>query len=705
MGREVTQQGQTTIQMAGPSLRTQILLPLGGYIWPSRTSRGYNQIVGTMENIGLGPATLNVYESVDPVVAGWDLVHTQLVGIGGRHTFAIDIQAENVRVEAVDTGGAATTVVLNANLMPISSQPSTNVVVNVLAQLRTLTSIHHLNAVAAAVGTNAAIEEYSNGLIQIVSGAITSATVRFETSQDGTNWVPTVARNIETGDIANQTELAGATNEAWEISVAGAALLRANITALVPAASSITITSKVTSGSAATLLGTATGAGLIDASVQRVTVATDILVEACDAIGAWAGALAAANLATSLNHVLGTNSLEFDKVAGNVLAYIEHAGIAVDASGFNPSDVLSLAFRLADLTDVVNVFIRLGTDATNYNEWILPVAEIEAAAWQIWTPTIGSQAGFLGNGADLSNIQYVAFGVEFTAVGDLLNDMLVDHIYLRKILNAQLNAEITSHIDSADVNLHEVGGTATAVGAGATDPGTQRVAANTHDGAGTPALDASPLPVEVGDGTNQLIVSVRDLVSVGNGLLKMLEYNAVPPAVADGQLVPAQSGAYGHPEGHQFNRALGSDQVVEQAPFKYDSLPATARVSAVLAAGYDAAPIEIPTGGREWVLYAIGYVRGAALGSISVMVERGVTIGGVDYWPQTSLISSGAVVPGADTTSPIQEEEFDYQSTGAPIDYFCFAIPTYNCHKLRIAGRESSGLAVGTAVIYAILGN
>jgi hypothetical protein len=270
---------------------------------------------------------------------------------------------------------------------------------------------------------------------------------------------------------------------------------------------------------------------------------------------------------------------------------------------------------------------------------------------------------------------------------------------LQQVRDSLAIVEDWDETDRAKVNPI-VGRAGVTAGAGATDAGTQRTAANVHDGAGTPALDADPLPVEVGDGVNQLAIALRGVASVANGILKHLEYNAVPPAVADGQMVPAQGTAYGRPIGAAHNLSLGADQSLEVAPWVYDGQANVARASAALGAGYDAAPTPVPTGEAAWALYGIGYTRGAAGGSIRVMVERCLTIGGVDYWHQTTLIQSGVVAAGVDTTSIFQEEEKDFKSTGAAIDYFDLAIPLYRCHKVRISARESSGLAAGTAVIH-----
>lgn len=230
-------------------------------------------------------------------------------------------------------------------------------------------------------------------------------------------------------------------------------------------------------------------------------------------------------------------------------------------------------------------------------------------------------------------------------------------------------------------------------GAGVIDLATQRVNLANND--------LAVLALQIIDDWD----AVHGAAASTDGPQAMGAYHAVPPAVGDGNAVRTQSDAYGHQEGAAHNRLLGADQGLEVAPPTYDKEAGVARASAALGAGYDAAPTEEVTGGRKWVLYSIAYTRGAVNGSIQVKIERCITESSADQWPQTSVISTGAVVPGADTNSPMQEEEFEFQSTGLAIDYFCLVIPTYGCHKIRIAARESSGLAVGTAAIVRVQSN
>ena len=156
MGFEVTETGQTTIQLAGPSLRNINVPPLAGYIWPERSGRGYNQLVGSIQNNGPGLVNFNVYYSPDPVTAGWTLVDTYPVGPGVRVPFVEDVEDENIRLEVVEIGGAPAAVVLNANLVPISSSAPTggsSGPVTTVDFLRGGTITHHNGSSAGATQT------------------------------------------------------------------------------------------------------------------------------------------------------------------------------------------------------------------------------------------------------------------------------------------------------------------------------------------------------------------------------------------------------------------------------------------------------------------------------------------------------------------------------------------------------------------------
>lgn len=122
------------------------------------------------------------------------------------------------------------------------------------------------------------------------------------------------------------------------------------------------------------------------------------------------------NLVTEANHIIGTGSLEFDKTDG--LANTVFCGIQktidLDLSRFGPNDELQAYVYVPNKANVVNAFIRLGTDSSNYNVWQLLNASITAATWQAFHVALAScVVAVTGNGWNPAAVTYAAVGLEF----------------------------------------------------------------------------------------------------------------------------------------------------------------------------------------------------------------------------------------------------------------------------------------------------
>lgn len=171
------------------------------------------------------------------------------------------------------------------------------------------------------------------------------------------------------------------------------------------------------------------GTPLIVAPVQDREVISD-----CSVLADWTiNGNDTVNLALAHNHILGTHSLHFDKVDG--LANTVFAGAYIspnlDLSRFLSSDGIEMAYLIPALANVVAVHLRIGTSAVNYVQYTQLVAAMAPAVWNIWTPDIHEVAAQAGTGADMGNIIYAAFLVEFALETDALADMLLDHIVVR----------------------------------------------------------------------------------------------------------------------------------------------------------------------------------------------------------------------------------------------------------------------------------
>ena len=195
-----------------------------------------------------------------------------------------------------------------------------------------------------------------------------------------------------------------------------------------------------------------------------------------------------ATLTTTTNHLVGTAALSFAKVNGDdntVFGGIQKTITSVDLGDISLHDLIQVAFQIPSLAVVDYVFVRVGTDSSNYNEWRAPVLELTAATWETLGVTVGSAnfSGNTGNGWNPSAVTYIAVGVAFNAETDALADILFDHLTFHTNLHsaATLGSEITSSVTSANVNVQKWGGSPAAKGAGNAGNGSPRMVIATDD--------------------------------------------------------------------------------------------------------------------------------------------------------------------------------------------------------------------------------
>lgn len=196
-----------------------------------------------------------------------------------------------------------------------------------------------------------------------------------------------------------------------------------------------------------------------------------------------------ANLANSTNHVFGTGAITFDKVNG--AANTVFAGVSKTFTAINISEIfeaggfVGLGAYLPSLTNVVNVFLRIGTDASNYNCWTWAASDLTAASWlnlrkSAAQPDYSKSAG---NGWNTAAIAYVAFGVEFSGETNTLAGIVIDHVHIvgGRVTASDNSTAITSTVTTPNINIQRVGGVATASGAGAVTSGTLRTTLASDD--------------------------------------------------------------------------------------------------------------------------------------------------------------------------------------------------------------------------------
>jgi hypothetical protein len=194
------------------------------------------------------------------------------------------------------------------------------------------------------------------------------------------------------------------------------------------------------------------------------------------------------NLATTKKHVSGTDALTFDKADGTantIFAGIQKTLTTVDLGAVSPHDLLQGTFYIPDLTDVAYAFLRLGTDSSNYNEWQLPDEALTAAIFEVGALSVGDadHDGITGDGWNPSAISYIAIGVAFNAETDTLAGIIFDEVsyHTNQHSSAMINAEVTSSVSSAKVDLQKINGSTVDKGQGNASNGSQRVVIATDD--------------------------------------------------------------------------------------------------------------------------------------------------------------------------------------------------------------------------------
>lgn len=141
----------------------------------------------------------------------------------------------------------------------------------------------------------------------------------------------------------------------------------------------------------------------------------------------------------------------------------------------------------------------------------------------------------------------------------------------------------------------------------------------------------------------------------------------------------------------------------------YIENPVTIRAAAILAAAWDAAPLEIVCGGVDWITFYLNYIRGAAGGAMDFQIQwspYAVTIAGVANWFPMTAYATGAVAAGADTLSLTQRERANYGSTAADAENFIHGPIEFRdtAQRVRLLARETGDVqSPGTLHVVAIV--
>ena len=234
----------------------------------------------------------------------------------------------------------------------------------------------------------------------------------------------------------------------------------------------------------------------------------------------WVSGTTVANFGVSTQHRgAGTNSLEFDKIAGDTSVMISKTIDAFDMSEYSTHAIGVMSFYVSDLTNVDYVFARIGTDASNYCQWNFD-AGILTAGWNQVDENIGAPTSQTGNGYDLSAITWIAFGVVFDASANTLTDIRTGGWGIKRVLNVADIVAGDVQVNSPNLIIRDRNSnTRLDVAAGATY---NYLYSRNTDGANlTPAGDgtARPIYTQVAGGsavvTNGTIASSGTVTGVG----------------------------------------------------------------------------------------------------------------------------------------------------------------------------------------------
>ncbi len=142
------------------------------------------------------------------------------------------------------------------------------------------------------------------------------------------------------------------------------------------------------------------------------------------------------NIAASTASFYGTNCIEFDKKDGT-----DNTTIAAVYKTFTGRNTLNLFSRIrasdymcweANMkagTNVTFTFVRIGEDASNYLEWRFAAGSLTATRWSRAAVRLGD-CYVTGTGVDWSAVKYICVGYIFSAAGNTLANIDIDHLHI-----------------------------------------------------------------------------------------------------------------------------------------------------------------------------------------------------------------------------------------------------------------------------------
>lgn len=289
---------------------------------------------------------------------------------------------------------------------------------------------------------------------------------------------------------------------------------------------------------------------------MRVSPGGQTIIDPFQATAGWAVINDdAGNLATDLDHVAGTLSLIFDKLDGasnTVFAMIDKTIASISLNNIATGALfLQTVVKIPDLTNVVNVVFRLGTDNANYNEWKIPTADAVANIWEIFRAVFGNSTGSTGNGWNLTAITWISVGLEFLLETNTLVGFQFDSLTATggQVHSTDTTTEITAQVTTPNINLLKIGGAVVDRNIGVAGNGSQRVTIATDNTVTVDAPIGTPVNVQVGDGTDALGIYTEDVPAVADpiGLAQVIVRQDTPAGLTttDGDNVARRGTDFG----------------------------------------------------------------------------------------------------------------------------------------------------------------
>lgn len=154
----------------------------------------------------------------------------------------------------------------------------------------------------------------------------------------------------------------------------------------------------------------------------------------------------------------GTHSVEWDKPGGaNVASGVQYAlPAALDLSVYS-THAAAMWFAYVPTPgagNITQIYFALGSSIANCWFWAIPVADVHLDEWWHYHHLMSEVSGFIGDGADLSNITWCAMVIVTDAIGSTITDAKVDQLVVKRVWNVVPEVCTGEPLPTEDTGLH-----------------------------------------------------------------------------------------------------------------------------------------------------------------------------------------------------------------------------------------------------------